>query len=106
MLHRRLLLGFEPISGALVAHALEFTTARVCAAGRRRCLMLGARLWLRRNSEHVLDALVTEELPEVLLDASSWLVHTDAVAYALVAFALIGLFLQLKVLLLLNRRRQ
>jgi len=91
-----MLLMFEPITGALVAHALEYATASICSA-RRRCPTLGARLWLRRNSEHVLDALVTEELPEVVLDVSSMVVHTDAVVSALVAFAIIGFILQLKI---------
>ena len=91
-----MLLLFEPITGALVAHALEYATASICSA-RRRCPTLGARLWLRRNSEHVLDALVTEELPEVVLDVSSMVVHTDAVVSALVALAIIGCILQLKI---------
>ncbi len=58
------MIAFEPASCALLCYAVE--RACLCCLARPRRPIPVARLWLRRNSEPLLDALV-EEVAEPLL---------------------------------------
>ena len=59
-----MMIAFEPASCALLCYAVE--RACLCCLARPRRPIPVARLWLRRNSEPLLDALV-EEVAEPLL---------------------------------------
>jgi hypothetical protein len=58
------MLAFEPFSCAVAACAIE----HILCCNRPRSLIPRARVWIRRNSEIVLDALA-QEAAEPLLDS-------------------------------------
>ena len=60
-----MLTAFEPTSCALLAYAVERACC-CCLSEPPRRPIPAARLWLRRNSEHVLDALLDEAAKPLL----------------------------------------
>ena len=80
------LVAFEPASCAVLAHAA--THLGCCCCGRVGACS-GAKLWLRRYAEPATEVLCTEEMPELLLDLSSALVHVQDVELAVAAALLL-----------------
>ena len=60
------MLAFEPISCAMLACAIEHF---ICC-NRPRGAIPRARVWMRRNSETILDA-IAQEITEPILDATN-----------------------------------
>jgi hypothetical protein len=77
---------FEPMSCALLAGAAEY----VCHNSGRHCraIVPRVRVWLRRNSESVMDTLM-QEAAEPLLDATN--AALDVRLMAASAFLLLAL---------------
>jgi hypothetical protein len=74
---------FDPSSCALFAHVIEqaaFTC--LCPISRPR-IIPHARLWLRRNSERALDAIM-EDVTETALDAVNSVEPTMAIVLILI----------------------
>ena len=97
---------FEPISCALLAHALEHVAVRFCnhPSARGRSVVCSTQLWLRRHSDALLDTLIPEEATEPLLDLSNHVIHTElmrlgiaAALLLLLVRLLLGIFNQLLV---------
>ena len=77
------MLAFEPFSCAVLACAIE----HIVCSSRPRALIPRARVWIRRNSEHVLDA-VSQEITEPVLDITNTIdVNATIAAIALLMIA-------------------
>jgi hypothetical protein len=82
---------FEPISCALLAHALEHVAVRLCnhPSARGRSVVYSTQLWLRRHSDALLDTLIPEETTEPLLDLSNHVIHTELMRLGIAAALLL-----------------
>lgn len=87
------MIAFEPFSCAMVACAAE----HLICCNRPRGVVPRARVWMRRNSEIVLDAL-TQEITEPLLDAANGIDMSSALGA-------IVLLLIAQIVLVVFRRR-
>ena len=83
------MLAFEPFSFAVPACAIE----HMIYCNRPTRLIPRARVWMRRNSEHVLDVL-TQEITEPILDATNGIdINATLMAIALLMIARMVLML-------------